>query len=207
MHILLTSDMGIYSAPMFSLAERLGVLGEVTVWASEQDWSQPEVAVAGSLRVTACRLPSGLKAWRCTGTPVQCVSLALSLLAPQTIDLIISGINIVPTTPVVKYYSGGLAAAGEGVRLGVPGIAVSMAHKPRQRDGYEVAVEAAYQAVADLMADGLSVGVYKVMVPAPKQVGKHREQHLYDCYQALQTKREPHRRHDARLKCRGVWSG
>ena len=215
MHILLTSDMGIYSAAMVPLAERLCAFGDVTIWASEQDWSRPEAAIASPMRVTACCLPSGLKAWRCTGTPVQCVSLALSLLAPQTIDLIVSGINVALAVPMVEanHYGSGMAAVSEGVRLGVPGITVSMANQPSQPDGYEVAIEAAYQAVADLVEAGLPIGLYNVMVPTPKglalTVGKRREQQVYEFYQDLQTKREQRRPywHDARLNRRGVWSG
>lgn len=59
------------------------------------------------------------------GSPADCVYLALCQLAPRPASLVISGINRGFNLGTDVFYSGTVAAAAEGVILGVPGIAVS----------------------------------------------------------------------------------
>ncbi|MGE3063274.1 MAG: 5'/3'-nucleotidase SurE [bacterium] len=65
--------------------------------------------------------------WMTTGTPTDCVLMATHGLIKQKMDLVISGINHGPNMGEDVLYSGTVAAAMEGVMMGIPSIAVSLA--------------------------------------------------------------------------------
>jgi 5'-nucleotidase len=72
----------------------------------------------------------GEDAWSCSGTPVDCVSLALMGVFPEfcsaSPDLVISGINRGPNLGTDIVYSGTAAAARQAALLGIPAIALSL---------------------------------------------------------------------------------
>jgi 5'-nucleotidase len=61
------------------------------------------------------------------GTPTDCVMLAIEALMPARPDFVLSGVNHGPNMGEDVLYSGTVAAAMEGLALGVPSIAVSFA--------------------------------------------------------------------------------
>ena len=61
------------------------------------------------------------------GTPTDCVMLALEALMPERPDFVLSGINHGQNMGEDVLYSGTVAAAMEGLALGVPSIAISFA--------------------------------------------------------------------------------
>ncbi len=61
-----------------------------------------------------------------TGTPVDCVKLAIDQLLPRMPDLVVSGINQGPNAAINTIYSGTVSAALEGTILGVDSIAFSL---------------------------------------------------------------------------------
>jgi 5'-nucleotidase len=65
--------------------------------------------------------------WQVDGTPTDCVMLAIEQLMPRRPDFVLSGINHGPNMGEDVLYSGTVAAAMEGLALGVPSIAVSFA--------------------------------------------------------------------------------
>jgi 5'-nucleotidase len=69
----------------------------------------------------------GDRRWQVDGTPTDCVMLALEALMPEKPDWVISGINHGQNMGEDVLYSGTVAAAMEGLSLGVPAIAVSFA--------------------------------------------------------------------------------
>jgi 5'-nucleotidase len=71
-------------------------------------------------------MADGREAFGCTGTPGDCVALALLGFLPRRPDLVVSGINIGPNLGNDVSYSGTVAAAREGTMMGVPAIAVSL---------------------------------------------------------------------------------
>ena len=73
----------------------------------------------------AARRPDG--SYQVDGTPTDCVLLALGDLLPENPDFVFSGINHGPNMGEDVLYSGTVAAAMEGVTLGVPGVAISLA--------------------------------------------------------------------------------
>src|SRR5918995_1427723 len=78
------------------------------------------------LWVTEVPFDDGTHGFSCDGTPVDCVRLAkLGLVADFEPDLVVAGINHGSNLGDDITYSGTVAAALEGIVLGVPGIAVS----------------------------------------------------------------------------------
>ena len=68
-----------------------------------------------------------VKAWSCSGTPADCVKLAICSLLDSPPDLTISGINHGPNLGTDLLYSGTVSAAMEGLLEGIPSIAISLA--------------------------------------------------------------------------------
>ncbi len=62
-----------------------------------------------------------------TGTPTDCVLIATHGLIKEKIDLVISGINHGPNMGEDVFYSGTVAAAMEGIMMGIKSIAISLA--------------------------------------------------------------------------------
>jgi 5'-nucleotidase len=69
----------------------------------------------------------GERRWQVDGTPTDCVMLACEVLMEQKPDVVISGINHGANMGEDVLYSGTVAAAMEGLALGIPAIAVSFA--------------------------------------------------------------------------------
>jgi 5'-nucleotidase len=122
MHILITNDDGIAAPGLAALIEAASRLGEVTVVAPVDHKSGCSHAATTDepLRVIE-QAPRRLAV---TGTPVDCVRLALMHLAPA-IDLVLSGVNDGGNLGVDLFMSGTVAAVREGALLGRPGVALS----------------------------------------------------------------------------------
>jgi 5'-nucleotidase len=100
-------------------------LGEVTVVAPDREQS----ATSHSLTIHHPLRPvsRGERRWQVDGTPTDCVMLAIEALMPERPDFVLSGINHGHNMGEDVLYSGTVAAAMEGLALGVPAIAVSFA--------------------------------------------------------------------------------
>jgi 5'-nucleotidase len=69
----------------------------------------------------------GERRWQVDGTPTDCVMLAVEALMPERPDFVFSGINHGQNMGEDVLYSGTVAAAMEGLSLGIPSIAISFA--------------------------------------------------------------------------------
>jgi 5'-nucleotidase len=106
------------------------VADEVWVCAPEHERSAISHAITMGvpLRVRPTLLPGvSAQAWSVSGTPADCVKLALEELVPRRPDVVISGINRGPNLGTDVLYSGTVAAAAEGMLEGLPSIAASLA--------------------------------------------------------------------------------
>ena len=83
------------------------------------------------LRVTQL----GNNRWYCSGTPTDCVHIAITGLLPEDPDMVFSGINHGPNLGDDVLYSGTVAAAMEARVLDVPAVAVSVAGYPPRNFG------------------------------------------------------------------------
>jgi 5'-nucleotidase len=125
MRLLATNDDGILAHGLECLIAAAEPLGEVTVVAPDREQS----ATSHSLTLHHPLRPvkRGERRWQVDGTPTDCVMLALEALMPEKPDWVLSGINHGQNMGEDVLYSGTVAAAMEGLSLGVPAIAVSFA--------------------------------------------------------------------------------
>ena len=129
MRVLLTNDDGIGAEGLHALrralAELDGIETHVIVPDSNRSATARSITTRSPLTVEEVRLDDGGIAHATDGTPVDCVRFAELGLVGGRPDLIVSGINHGANLGDDITYSGTVAAALEGVVLGVPGIAVS----------------------------------------------------------------------------------
>ena len=125
MLLLCSNDDGILARGLACLERAARPLGEVFVVAPDREQS----ATSHSLTLHHPLRPVQLgdNRWQVDGTPTDCVMLAIEQLMPQRPDFVLSGINHGPNMGEDVLYSGTVAAAMEGLSLGVPSIAVSFA--------------------------------------------------------------------------------
>ena len=125
MRFLVTNDDGILASGIECLAEAAAAIGDVTVVAPDREQS----ATSHSLTLHHPLRPvrRGERRWQVDGTPTDCVMLALEALMPERPDFVLSGINHGQNMGEDVLYSGTVAAAMEGLALGIPSIAVSYA--------------------------------------------------------------------------------
>ncbi|MGC7872333.1 5'/3'-nucleotidase SurE [Desulfosporosinus sp. SYSU MS00001] len=131
MHILLTNDDGYFAPGIQTLYEVLANHNgyDVSIVAPDGQRSATghSITLFNPLFVAEHLLKESFKGFAISGTPSDCVKLAIQgELIPKP-DLLISGINQGPNLGTDIFYSGTVSAAMEGVLLGVPSIAVSLA--------------------------------------------------------------------------------
>ncbi len=129
--ILVTNDDGIDAPGIAALASVMDEVGEVVVVApiDEQSAVGHAITVHQPVRVRPWNfdVPSGTaEAYAVTGTPADCVKLALSTILKREPDLVVSGINHGENIAVNVLYSGTVSAATEASILGIDAIAFSL---------------------------------------------------------------------------------
>lgn len=126
--ILITNDDGIQAPGINLLAEMASRHGDVVVVAPDGPRSAQSSALTINFPVSARILSrkGDITYWSCTGTPADCVKLALSQLLDVTPDLVLSGINHGSNASVNVLYSGTMGAAIEGAMHGVPSVGLSI---------------------------------------------------------------------------------
>jgi 5'-nucleotidase len=127
--ILITNDDGIDSPMLVPLARALQPLGtvRVVVPSSERSWIGKAISRFDLVRAHPTER-DGIPMHAVSGTPADCVSLAVHTLFPEPPDLVVSGINLGLNFGLAFLLSSGtVGGALEGWIAGVPSIAVSMA--------------------------------------------------------------------------------
>ncbi len=157
MRILITNDDGVLAPGLMALRRALSSLGDVYVVAPERPRSGAGHAITlhKPLRLTETTLADGAPAWAASGTPSDCVTLALSAILDHRCDLVVSGINDGPNLGWDVTYSGTVAAAMEGAIFGVPSIAVSLCREPDEPSCFDVAAETAWRVARYVGQTGL----------------------------------------------------
>lgn len=129
MNILITNDDGIFSEGIRALYESLKKIGNVTVVAPDTERSAVGHAITLSdpLRVKKVTRGGKFFGYATTGTPADCVKLAIRAILKKKPDLVVSGINLGPNVGYSVLYSGTVSGATEGAILGIPSFAISLA--------------------------------------------------------------------------------
>jgi 5'-nucleotidase len=131
MRLLISNDDGIFALGIKTLADTLALAGhEVIVVCPDRERSATGhgLTLHDPIRaevVTGIFHPS-IKAWSCSGTPADCVKLALGALLDKFPDFVLSGINQGANLGTDVLYSGTVSAAMEGTIEGIPSIAFSL---------------------------------------------------------------------------------
>lgn len=149
MKILLSNDDGVHAEglkTLFAHVSKLSLVRELVIVAPDRDCS----AVSNSLTITnplrINQQPNGFYA--VTGTPTDCVHIAITGFLDSHPDMIISGINDGANLGDDVIYSGTVAAAMEGRFLGYPAIAVSLVRHHEDATAY---FETAAQVITEIL--------------------------------------------------------
>jgi len=134
MRLLCSNDDGILARGLDCLERAARPLGEV--WVVAPDREQSATSHSLTLHHPLRPVQLGERRWQVDGTPTDCVMLAIETLLPARPDFVLSGINHGPNMGEDVLYSGTVAAAMEGLALGVPSIAVSFAGRVLRSDDH-----------------------------------------------------------------------
>jgi 5'-nucleotidase len=160
LHILLTNDDGIRARGLWALHRVLQPRHHVVVVAPERERSAVGhgITLHKPLRAYKVSVRDGHEGWAVTGTPADCVKLAMVELLDRRPDMVISGINPGANVGVNMNYSGTVAAAKESALYGVPALAVSM--QSADNPPYDEAARFVANMVPMVLSKGLPAGVF-----------------------------------------------
>ena len=134
--ILISNDDGVQAQGIRELTRMMCRLGNVVVVAPDGPRSAASCSISPITTITIKPLQEeeGLKIYQCSGTPTDCVKLAMDGLLQQRPDLVVSGINHGDNASVSIHYSGTVGAALEACMKAVPAIAFSLKTKSQECD-------------------------------------------------------------------------
>lgn len=126
--ILVTNDDGIFAKGIKELVKAIHPLGEVVVVAPDKPQSGKSHAVTldAPLWYMVSKFDDADRAYKCTGTPSDCIKIALYRIMDRKPDLILSGINHGSNSSINILYSGTMGAAMEGAIHRIPSIGFSL---------------------------------------------------------------------------------
>lgn len=131
MRILVVNDDGIDATGIEVLARAAMDLGEVTVVAPAEQCSamSQKITIRGALRAERVpEFPVNVEAWKVSGTPADCVKVAVQYILKEKPDYVFSGVNAGWNAGFDIAHSGTLGAAFEAAMYGIPAAAFSNAH-------------------------------------------------------------------------------
>nr|DAD49014.1 TPA_asm: hypothetical protein HUJ06_018951 [Nelumbo nucifera] len=159
--VLVTNADGIDAPGLTFLVEALVRQGQYNVHVcapqSDKSVSGHSVTFCETLAVTSAEI-NGATAYEVSGTPADCVSLALSgaLFSWSKPALVISGINRGSSCGHQMFYSGSVAGAREALICGVPSLSISLNWKKDEsresdfKDAVEVCLPLLHAAIRDV---------------------------------------------------------
>lgn len=127
--ILVTNDDGITAPGIRALIDVMKELGEVWVVAPDKPQSAMghAITINNTLFCEEINIDNGpQREFSCSGTPVDCVKLAIDQIMPRKPDLCVSGINHGSNSSINVIYSGTMSAAVEAGVEGIPAIGFSL---------------------------------------------------------------------------------
>jgi len=142
---LVSNDDGIAAEGIMAIVKELVKQNKFDVRVAapveEQSAKSHSITLRGLLEVEKLTLPEPLTdvvAWKITGSPADCVKVALNtnLWDNWVPDLVVSGINRGGNTGLSVHYSGTVAAAREANFCGIPSVALSLQYSPYGKHMY-----------------------------------------------------------------------
>lgn len=159
--ILIANDDGYHSHGIRQLVDFVSEMADVLVVAPEGARSGYSCAFSATdyLRLKVRHNMGNAEVWSCSGTPVDCVKIALSQLCQgRRPDLILSGINHGDNSSVNNHYSGTMGAALEGCMKYIPSVAFSSCYYDEEAN-LEPLRPYVQQIVRKVLSEGLPKGI------------------------------------------------
>lgn len=134
--ILVTNDDSVNAKGIHALVEAASKFGKVVVVAPDKPQSGMghAITINHPLRLNKIDLFGEIESYSCSGTPVDCVKLAIYEVLHHKPDLILSGINHGENSSTNVLYSGTMSAAIEGAMEGISSIGFSLANYDANAD-------------------------------------------------------------------------
>jgi 5'-nucleotidase len=156
--ILVCNDDGITAPGIRALIAVAKEFGEVMVVAPDKPQSAMghAITINSTLRINEVFI-DGQKEYACSGTPVDCIKLAVNKLLPRKPDLLISGINHGSNASINVIYSGTMSAAMEGALEGIPSIGFSLCDHSIDAD-FSVSQTVARKVIATALSSEMPEG-------------------------------------------------
>ncbi len=167
MRVLLTNDDGIHAPGLFALYQELKKDFDLYIVAPETEMSAVGHAITLTLplRVQKINKNGTFYGYGVTGTPADCVKIAVQELLKAPPDVILSGINLGANVGVNVLYSGTVSAANEGAFFGIKSAAISL--NTRQNPDFGFAAKFSREIIKFMTGQGLTQGTaLNVNIPA-----------------------------------------
>jgi len=187
--ILVTNDDGITAPGLHALVEAVQDLGEIVVVApdSPQSGMGHAITINHPLRLDKVDVHGDHKWYQSSGTPVDCVKLAIDKILHRKPDLCVSGINHGSNSSINVIYSGTMSAAMEGAIEGIPSIGFSLLNYSLEAD-FTAAKQVARTIAMNTLKSGLPSGsLLNVNIP---NLGLDEIRGIKVCRQAMAKWRE-----------------
>lgn len=166
--ILVTNDDGITAPGLHALVDAVKGLGDILVVApdSPQSGMGHAITLNRPLRLDKVDVHGEHDWYQCSGTPVDCVKLAIDKLLHFKPDLCVSGVNHGSNSSINVIYSGTMSAAMEGAIEGIPSAGFSLLNYSLDAD-FTAAKAVARKVAQNIIANGLPTGsLLNVNIPA-----------------------------------------
>lgn len=126
--ILITNDDGVTAPGIRNLVEAVKDLGKIVVVAPDKPQSGMghAITIGQPLRLHKISDVDNIDIWSCTGTPVDCVKLAVDKVLHRKPDICLSGINHGANHSINVIYSGTMSAAVEAAIESIPSVGFSL---------------------------------------------------------------------------------
>src|SRR5450755_4645522 len=151
--ILLSNDDGYRAEGLDALGVAIKPLGAVTIVAPDRNRSGASNSLTLDVPVRATHYAAD--SYYCTGTPTDCVHLAISGFFDHEHDIVVSGVNDGANLGDDVLYSGTVAAAIEGRFLGLPAIAISLCAQGGSQAHFDTGAEVGARLVRQLLKSPL----------------------------------------------------
>ncbi len=159
MNILLSNDDGI-DAPGLQALEAVLIERGWTVWVVAPDTERSAQSHALTMHHALRAEERGTGRWAVTGTPADCVYLALHGLLPELPDIVVAGINDGANLGNDVHYSGTVAAAREACMNGLAALSVSLYSRSHDDRNWALAAGLAVEVVQRMAERSLPEGVH-----------------------------------------------
>lgn len=158
--ILISNDDSIAAPGLKVLIDCVSRIGDVIAVAPAEPHSGQSAAFTVNAPLRILRQPdyNGAKMYAVTGTPVDCIKLAMHHIVPHRPDMMLSGVNHGSNAGNSEIYSGTMGAAFEACMQGIPAVGYSLLHHAMDAD-FSQTLPYITSITEKVLANGLPQGI------------------------------------------------